>query len=317
MTRYVLTRIGQAILVVFVTYTLTFVILNWLPGNAVQIHLGAGEQVSALTPAELAHLKRQFGLNHSLAHQYLLELWNALHFNFGISPSLNEPVRTAISQRIGTTAKLSGLALLILALLTLALTYATMVARWRWLRSLLIRMPAVAVSIPGYVIGLALLDFFSFKIHIFPSTGTFGLTSYILPALTMSIGPAALLSQVFISSSEKTLREPFIYTARAKGLSRGQIQRHHVLRNAALPAVTLLGLLLAQSIMNAVIAETVFGMAGLGRLAQEAVAGQDVELVQALVLIAATAFVVLNLVVDLLYPLLDPRISHTPNVIGR
>jgi peptide/nickel transport system permease protein len=317
MKRYLLSRVGQAILVVFVTYTLTFVILNLLPGDVLQLHLGAGEPLTALTPAQVTQLEHEYGLNHSLFHQYLVELWNALHFNFGLSPTLDQPVRTAISQRIGTTAKLSGVALLILVLLTTLLTYATMVARWRWLRALLIRIPAVAISIPGYVIGLALLDFFSFKIHIFPSTGTFGLTSYILPALTMSIGPAALLSQVFISSSEKMLREPFIYTARAKGLTGGQIQRRHVLRNAALPAVTLLGLVLAQSIMNAVIAETVFGMSGIGRLAQEAVAGQDVELVQGLVLLAATAFVVVNLIVDLLYPLLDPRISHTPNVIGR
>jgi peptide/nickel transport system permease protein len=317
MNRYVLSRIGQAILVVFVTYSITFVILNWLPGDAVQIHLGAAEPISSLTPAEIAQLKREYGLNHSLGHQYLTELWNALHLNFGISPSLSEPVKSAISQRIGTTAKLALLALTLVLLLTSLLTYLTMVARWQWLRALLIRIPAVAVSIPGYVVGLALLDFFSFKIHIFPSTGTFGITSYILPALTMSIGPAALLAQVLISSSEKTLREPFIYTARAKGLTRGQIQRRHVLRNAALPAVTLLPLVLAQSIMNAVIAETVFGMSGIGRLAQEAVAGQDVELVQALVLLAATVFVIVNLTVDLLYPLLDPRISHTPNVIGR
>jgi len=317
MTRYILTRIGQAILVVFVTYTLTFVILNLLPGDPVQIHLGAGEPLTSLTPLQVTQLKREFGLNHSLGHQYLVQLWHALHFNFGISPSLQEPVKTAISQRIGTTAKLGALALVMMLLLTLTLSYATIVARWRWLRALLIRIPAVAVSIPGYVVGLALLDFFSFKIHIFPSTGTFGLTSYILPALTMSLGPSALLTQVLISSSEKTLREPFIHTARAKGLTNAQVQRRHVVRNAALPTVTLLGLVLAQAVMNAVIAETVFGMSGLGRLAQEAVQGQDVELVQALVLIAATVFVVVNLIVDLLYPLLDPRISHTPNVVGR
>jgi peptide/nickel transport system permease protein len=300
MNRYVLSRIGQAILVVFVTYSLTFLILNWLPGDAIQIHLGAAEPIASLTPSEIAQLKREYGLNHSLGHQYLAELWAALHFNFGISPSLSEPVRTAISQRLGTTAKLAVLALALVLLLTSLLTYLTMVARWRWLRALLIRIPAVAVSIPGYVVGLALLDFFSFKIHIFPSTGTFGITSYILPALTMSIAPAAVLTQVLISSSEKTQREPFIYTARAKGLTRGQIQRRHVLRNAALPAVTLLPLVLATSIMNAVIAETVFGMSGIGRLAQEAVAGQDVELVQALVLLAATVFVIVNLTVDLL-----------------
>jgi peptide/nickel transport system permease protein len=131
----------------------------------------------------------------------------------------------------------------------------------------------------------------------------------------MALPAGAVLAQVLTSSLEKTLREPHIATARAKGLSRGGIQLRHALRNALLPTLTLLGLLIGTAVTSAVIAETVFSISGVGRLAQQAVLTQDVPVVQAIVLVAAAAFVVVNLIVDLLYPLLDPRIAYTPKVV--
>jgi peptide/nickel transport system permease protein len=315
--RYLAGRIGQAVLVVWFAYTIAFVILNLLPSNELQIHIGMGTPLASLTPKELEQLKVEYGLNHSLIHQYLNQLWQALHFNFGQSPSLNMPVATAIKQHVGTTAKLSAMAIAMMLALALSLAYLCALARWRWLKAILMRVPALAVSVPGYLVGLILIELLSFKLHWFPSTGTGGLNSYVLPAFTMALPTGAILAQVLIASFEKTLREPYIYTARAKGLTRWQIQLRHVSRNAALPSLTMLGLLVATSVTGAVIAETVFSMSGLGRLAQQAVLTQDIPLVQAIVLIAATAFVAINLLVDLAYPLLDPRIAHTPNVIGR
>jgi peptide/nickel transport system permease protein len=315
--RYLAGRIGQAVLVVWVVYTVTFVVLNLLPSNALQIHLGVSTPIASLTPKELEQLKVEYGLNHSLMYQYFHQLWEALHFNFGQSVSLNLPVSTAIKEHVATTAKLSGMAIVMMIMLGIGLAYLSMLARWRWLKAILVRLPALAVSVPGYLVGLVLIELLSFKVHWFPSTGTGGLNSYILPAFTMALPTGAVLAQVLIAGFEKTLREPYIYTARAKGLTRAQIQWRHVTRNAALPTLTVLGLLVATSVMGAVIAETVFSMNGLGRLAEQAVLAQDVPLVQALALIAATAFVVVNLIVDLSYPLFDPRITHTPNVVSR
>jgi peptide/nickel transport system permease protein len=187
--------------------------------------------------------------------------------------------------------------------------------RWRPLRAVLTRLPAFGVSLPGFWVGLLLIQVFCFSLHWFPSTGSATLKSFILPAITMALPAAAVLAQVLTRGLEQTLREPYIATAEAAGLSRGAIQFRHAFRNAALPAVTLLGLLVGYVMTSAVIAETVFSIAGVGRLAQQAVLAQDVPVVQGIVLFAAGAFVTLNLLVDLLYPLLDPRIARTPRVI--
>ena len=125
---------------------------------------------------------------------------------------------------------------------------------------------------------------------------------------------AAVLSQVLIRSFDDTLDEPYIATARAKGLSRFAVQVRHAFRNAALPTLTILGLLVGATVTGSIVVETVFSRNGLGRLAQESVMAQDIPVVQAVVVLAAAAFVVVNLIVDLLYPLLDPRIARTPKV---
>jgi peptide/nickel transport system permease protein len=195
------------------------------------------------------------------------------------------------------------------------LAYDAAYVQWRPAKTLLTRLPALGVSVPSFWVGLLLIQVFSFSLGWFPSTGTDGLSSYVLPAITMALPAGAVLAQVLTSSLEKTLREPYITTARAKGLSRGAIQLRHALRNALLPTLTLLGLLIATAVTTAVIAETVFSISGVGRLAQQAVLTQDVPVVQAIVLVAAAVFVVVNLIVDLLYPLLDPRIAYTPKVV--
>ena len=167
---------------------------------------------------------------------------------------------------------------------------------------------------PQFFIGLVLIQVFAFSLGWFPATGSEGWRSLVLPAITMSIINAAMLAQVLTRGLEDTLAEPYITTARAKGLSRTVIQFRHAFRNAALPALTLLGLLLGTTVTEAIVAETVFSRDGVGRLAQQAVLAQDVPLVQAIVVIAATAFVLINLLIDLIYPLLDPRIVHAARV---
>jgi peptide/nickel transport system permease protein len=316
MLKYVAGRIVQAIVVLWAAYTVTFLILYLLPSNPVALRLaGANLQVAQLTPKQYAQLQAQFGLNKPLYQQYFSLLWNALHLNFGQSTSLNLPVSTVLAQRLPVTLTLGAFAIAFMLIFGVALACLAVYVQWRPVRALLTRLPAVGVSLPTFWVGLLLIQFFCFSLHWFPSTGDNGLSSFVLPAITMALPAGAVLAQVLTRSLEQTLREPYIATAQAVGLSRAAIQFRHAFRNAALPALTILGLLIGYALTNAVIAETVFSLPGIGRLAQQAVLAQDVPVVQGIVLFAAGAFVVMNLIVDLLYPLLDPRIAYTPRVV--
>lgn len=317
MVRYVAGRVAQAVVVLWAAYTVTFGVLYLLPSDPVALRLaGSNVQIAQLTPAQYAAMKAQFGLDKPFYAQYLSLLWNALHFNFGRSTSLNLPVSTVLAQRLPITLTLGALAIVFMLVFGVALSCLAVYVQWRPARMLLTRLPAVGVSLPTFWVGLLLIQVFCFSLHWFPSTGdSAGLRSFVLPAITMALPAAAVLAQVLTRSLEQTLREPYIATAEAAGLSRGAIQFRHAFRNAALPALTILGLLIGYALTNAVIAETVFSLAGVGRLAQQAVLAQDVPMVQGIVLFAAAAFVVLNLIVDLLYPLLDPRIAYAPKVV--
>jgi peptide/nickel transport system permease protein len=316
MLRYLASRVLQAVVVLWAAYTVTFLILYLLPSDPIALRLaGSNEQVNQLTPAQLHALIVQFGLNKPVYVQYFSLLWNALHFNFGESTSLSLPVSTVLAQRVPVTLTLGLFAVAFMIVGGVVLAYLAAYVRWRPLRAVLTRLPSFGVSLPSFWVGLLLIQIFCFSLHWFPSTGSATLKSFILPAITMALPAAAVLAQVLTRGLEQTLREPYIATAEAAGLSRGAIQFRHAFRNAALPAVTLLGLLVGYVMTSAVIAETVFSIAGVGRLAQQAVLAQDVPVVQGIVLFAAGAFVTLNLLVDLLYPLLDPRIARTPRVI--
>jgi peptide/nickel transport system permease protein len=316
MLRYLAGRVLQAIVVLWAAYTVTFLILNLLPSDPIALRLaGSNEQVQQLTPAQLHHLEVQFGLNKPVIAQYFTLLWHALHLNFGQSSSLSLPVSTVLGQRLPATLTLGLFAVTFMIVGGVALAYLAAYVRWRPLRAVLTRLPAFGVSMPTFWVGLLLIQIFCFTLRWFPSTGSATLKSFILPAITMALPAAALLAQVLTRSLEQTLREPYIATAQAAGLSRAAIQFRHAFRNATLPALTLLGLLVGYAMTNAVIAETVFSISGVGRLAQQAVLAQDVPVVQGIVLFAAGGFVLLNLAVDLLYPLLDPRIARTPRVV--
>jgi peptide/nickel transport system permease protein len=314
--RYIAGRIGQAVVVLWAAYTVTFLILYLLPSDPIELRLAGGDtQIQQLTPHQLAQLEAQYGLNKPVIEQYLTLLGHALHVNFGQSTSLSLPVSTVLAQRVPVTLTLGLFAVAFMVVGGVTLAYLAAYVRWRPLRAVLTRLPSFGVSLPSFWVGLLLIQVFCFSLHWFPSTGSASLKSFILPAITMALPAAALLAQVLTRSLEQTLREPYITTVQAAGLSRAAIQFRHAFRNAALPALTLLGLLVGYVMTSAVIAETVFSISGVGRLAQQAVLAQDVPVVQGIVLFAAGAFVVLNLAVDLLYPLLDPRIARTPRVV--
>jgi len=312
MTRYILGRIVQALIVLWAAFTLTFAILYLLPSNPMQLQLAAaGVDEDSLSPAQVAALAHKFGLDQSMWAQYWHHLTGAVHGDFGVSLSQGVPVSQLIGQRIGQTLLLSVVAAVVSLFAGTALAYVATFVRWQPLRIFLTRLPALGASFPQFFIALFLIQFFSFKLGVFPATGSEGAGSLVMPVITISVLTSSVLAQVLIKSFDDTLRQPYIVTARAKGLSRSAVQLKHALRNAALPAMTILGVIVGLTVTSSIVVETVFTRQGVGKLAQEAVLSQDVPVVLAVVTIAASIFVLINLVVDLLYPLLDPRISHT------
>jgi peptide/nickel transport system permease protein len=180
-----------------------------------------------------------------------------------------------------------------------------------WLRQLLMALPSLAVSLPVFWVGLMLVQVFAFGLHLLPSVGANGAAALVLPAVTLGLPTGALLAQVLAKSLSHALGEPYVTTARAKGVGRAGIHLRHALRNAALPALTVLGYIVGNLLAGSVVVETVFTRPGLGRLTVAAVGVQDIPLVQGIVVFAAAVFVLVNLAVDVVYPLLDPRIGAT------
>jgi len=312
MTRYVLGRVGQAVVVLWAAYTLTFAILFLLPSDPMELQLAAaGVQPDSLTPAQVAAIKHQFGLDQSIWAQYWHHLFGVVRGDFGTSLTQQVPVSDLLAQRIGQTLLLSVSAAVVSLVAGSALAYLATFARWNPLRVLLSRLPALGAAFPQFFVALFLIQFFSFQLGWFPATGTQGFSSLVMPVGTISVLASAVLAQVLIKSFDETLAQPYITTARAKGLSRSAVHLRHAFRNAALPAMTILGVIVGLTVTSSIVTETVFTREGVGKLAQEAVLSQDVPVVLAVVTVAAAIFVLVNLVVDLLYPLLDPRITHT------
>ncbi|WP_028694126.1 ABC transporter permease [Pseudomonas cremoricolorata] len=315
MKRYLIGRIGQALLVLWGAYTVTYLILYLLPGDTLSIMLSAsGMEADGLSAEDLAKARAYYGLDQGLWQQYADLLWRALHGDLGHSLSLNRPVTALLAERLPQTLALAGLAIVLSLLGGIGLGYLTAYLQWRPLKTALSRLPSLGFSVPVFWMGLLLIQVFAFGLGWFPATGSNGFDSLVLPAVTLAIPSAAVYAQVLQRGFQGVWQEPYIVTAFAKGLSRAQVQARHGLRNAALPILTLVGLQVGNTVSGAVLVETIFSRNGVGRLAQEAVLRQDIPVVLAIVSVSAAAFVVINLLVDLLYPYLDPRISHCPKV---
>ncbi len=315
MSRYVLGRIAQALLVLWGAYSITYFILYLLPGDTLSIMLSAsGVEIDALSEQDIAQAKQYYGLDRGVFEQYIDLLWGAIHGDFGHSLTLNRPVSELLVERLPQTLSLAGLAILLSLIGGVGLAYLTAYVRWKPLKVALSRLPSLGFSVPVFWMGLLLIQLFAFSLGWFPATGNQGFSSLILPAVTLAIPSAAVYAQVLLRGFQGVWKEPYIITAYAKGLSRAQVQARHAFKNSALPLLTLIGLQVGNTVSGAVLVETIFARAGVGRLAQEAVLRQDIPVVLAIVAVSAAAFVVVNLIVDLLYPALDPRIAHTPKV---
>jgi peptide/nickel transport system permease protein len=200
--------------------------------------------------------------------------------------------------------------------LAVIISAASTLAPLRWLRTTFANLPALFIAIPTFWLGIALIQLFSFHWRLIPVINPGFWQGLILPVATLAVPISAPLAQLLMRSIDQVLTQPYIAVARAKGGSHAGVLWRHVARNALLPVLTVAGLLLGELIAGALVTETVFGLNGLGQLTQRAVNNQDGAVLQAVVMISALSFVVINLLVDLIYPLLDPRLKSIRGVIA-
>ncbi|UNX53808.1 ABC transporter permease [Georgenia sp. TF02-10] len=302
--RFVLPRLASIVLVMWGAATLAFLTLRLTPGDPVDTVLGAA---STASPAVREQIRVELGLDQPVLVQYLTYLGRLLDGDLGTSYQLGRPVADVLASQLAPTLQLAGVAAALGIVLAVATALLTAGRRTR-LRSVSLAVELIIVSSPGFWIGILLLTVFSFQLDLFPVSGARDWTALVLPAITMALPVAAILTQVLRGGMEGALREPFTVSARARGLAEASILRRHALRHGAIPAVTLTGFVVGSLLSGAVVAETVFGRPGLGRVALTAITSKDIPVVMGVVLISAFAFVVINLIVDLLYLVIDPRL---------
>ncbi|MFB9833101.1 ABC transporter permease [Actinoallomurus acaciae] len=306
MARFLVGRVLQSVFVLWAAYTLSFVVLYALPSDPAAIAAGT---TNSVTPEQLDELRHGMGLDRPLVEQYLTKLGGVLHGDLGRSVQSGERVTSLIAGALPPTLAVAGAGLVLAVILGTGLAVLTTVTGSRWLRQTLLGLPPLGVAIPSFVVGLLLLQWFSFTWNVFPAIGEGGWRGLVLPAVTIAVQPAALIGQVLAKSMGDELGKDYVDVARAKGAGPFRVNVRHVLRNAALPTLTLAGLLVGGLLTGAIVVEVVFSRNGLGQITQGAVSAEDLPVVQGVVLLGALVFVTVNLIVDLLYQVLDPRLA--------
>ena len=297
-------RLASGVVVLYGAATVSFIALHLLPGDPVATVLGG----MPATPAVVRQVRAELGTGQSWPHEYLRYLGHLATGNLGYSYQLNEPVSRAIGQQLGSTVTLAAAAAVLGVLGALVTALATAGPQRRVRRIAVSGLELVAISTPTFWSAILLLTLFSFRLHLFPVVGGGGIQGLALPAVTLALPTAAVLGRVMRAELDRALAQPFAVTARAHGLRESHIRSRHALRHAVLPAVTLSGWIIGSLLSGAVLVETVFGRAGIGRVAQEAISNGDLPVVVGVVLLSATVFVLLNIAVDVLYLVIDPRL---------
>ena len=314
MSRYLAWRLVGAIPTLLGVTVLTFLFIRLIPGDAIAARLGTS---TALTPEQLASLRAYFGLDQPLYQQYWTWLTSLLRGDFGYSIRTGRPVLVEITERLPATLELAVAATVIAVAIGLPLGLLSAM-RPRSRADVIARIGGlIGLSLPSFWLGTLIIVFFSLYLRWLPNTGGYvdfvhdplgNLALIVLPAVTLGVALAAATMRMTRSAMLDVLSADYVRTASAKGLARALIVRRHVLKNGLIVVVTLLGIQVGQLLGGTVVVEEIFSIPGVGRMLLAAIVQRDYALVQGGVLVIAILFVLVNIVVDLLYGYLDPRI---------
>ena len=304
MTAYVLRRVLYALFVLWGALTIIFIAIRIVPGDPAALMLGP-----TATVEDVDALRESLGLNDSMVRQYVVFLGDVVRLDFGDSLWLNRPVTKSVAERITATAKLAATAMV----LALVISFPLGILAALRPRSLLDRFVSVislvGQSVPSFWLGIMLILVFARQLRWLPSSGSSTWEHMILPSITLAMPLIGILTRLVRSGLMDVLYEDYIRTARAKGLSNRTVLQRHAMRNMLIPVVTVIGLQLGNLLGGAVITETVFAWPGIGRLLVDAIFQRDYPLVQASILFITASFIFINLLVDISYVYIDPRIK--------
>lgn len=313
MTRYLVARIAGMVVVMFVVATIVFVIVRVVPGDPAAVMLGPDAR-----GVDIEALRARLGLDRPIPVQYVTFLASVFTGDLGQSIFLNRPVLQAIAERAEPTICLTLMAITLAVLIGLPIGIISAVQRGRFADQSALALAMLLASIPSFWLGLIFIQRFSVDLGWFPVAG-YGapdadfferMRHLILPATVLGLNSSALITRFTRTSMLDVLGEDYIRTGRAKGLHEPAVILKHALRNALIPILTVVGLTLALLLGGAVVTETVFGLPGVGNLVVSAVLRRDYPVIQGALLVIAAVYVIVNLAIDLLYLVIDPRVRY-------
>jgi ABC-type dipeptide/oligopeptide/nickel transport system permease component len=300
-----LKKAGLFLLCLWAAASLIFFLVHALPGDPLLDILGPNPN-----PGDIQRLRRQLQLDRPLAAQYARFVLRLAVLDLGESLVDRKPVRATLLRYLPNTALLALAAMALTVPLALLLGFRSACGKSRLWGALASALTAIGLAVPVFLTGLLLILVFSLGLGIFPVSGSGGVEFLVLPAVTLALPLAAFLTRLARTVLSQEARRPYVLLARAKGLSEAQVFRRHILKNALVPIITLAGMQAGALLSGAVVVESVFSWPGIGTLLVRAVRQRDFPVIQGAALLMVTLFLLVNFLVDLAYPLLDPRISH-------
>lgn len=305
LTQHLATRLGEGLVAIWGVVTIVFIVSRLLGDPAVLLlPIGATEE-------QLHELRVQLGLDQPIPQQYLTFLLNIVRGEFGTSFQFARPALAVVLERLPATAVLAGAALLIGVLVGGVAGALAAIHRGSVIEAAVLLVALLGQATPSFWLGIMLILFFAVQLGWLPTGGYGSWQNLVLPALTLACFTTASIARLLRSAMLDVMRDDYVRTARAKGLPPRRVFVWHVGRNSLIPVVTMIGILAGELLGGAAVTETVFGWPGVGRLIVQAIETKDFPVVQAGVAVVATIFVGVNLLIDLLYTLIDPRIGHT------
>lgn len=305
MWAYIVKRLLLSIPVIFGVAFMVFAMVRVVPGDPARIIAG-----EAATQEIVEGIRKDMGLDRPLLSQFATFMGNVLRGDFGRSVRSKAPVAGEIAARLPNTIRLATAGLFVAVVVGVSAGIISAIRPYSWMDTVVMLVALAGLSMPVFWSGLMLILIFAVWLGWLPAVGTGGMAHLVLPAVTLGMSTAAIIARMSRSSMLEVLRSDYIRTARAKGLGEAAVVNRHAFRNALIPVITVVGLQMGTLLSGAVLTETVFAWPGIGRLLVEGILARDYPIVQASVLVVAMAFVMVNLMVDVLYAVVDPRIHY-------